>query len=286
MDLVTIGVPLALAFIMFSLGLGLTVSDFKRVLLRPVAFGIGAANQLLLLPIIAFALAHLFGLTGALAVGFMILAFSPGGVTSNVISRLAKADVALSVSLTAVISLLTIFTMPVLLAWSVTYFEGNAVNKIDITSIAISMALITALPTLIGLVLRASAPKFVLRIERGVSMTANILFVVIVVGAILANRELFLANLAILGPSVFTLCVVLLALGYFVAKGAGQTAHVAKTIGIETGIQNAGLAITVANLAGGYASGGFSEYALAPAVYGVVMYFGAAPFIFWWRRIQ
>jgi len=285
MDLVTVGVPLALAFIMFSLGLGLTVSDFKRVLLRPKAFGVGAANQLLLLPVIAFTLAHLFGLSGALAVGFMILAFSPGGVTSNVISRLAKADVALSVSLTAVISLVTIITMPILLAWSVSYFEGSAAQKINITSIAISMALITALPTLIGLSLRAMAEGFVLRIEPHIARIANLLFVVIVVGAILANRELFIANLAVLGPSVFTLCAVLLGLGYIVAKGSGQSGPVAKTIGIETGIQNAGLAITVANLAAGHSSDGFSEYSLAPAVYGVVMYFAAAPFIFWWRRM-
>ncbi len=146
------------------------------------------------------------------------------------------------------------------------------------------MALITALPTLIGPVLRAMAKNFVLSIGRSVSMIANVLFVIIIVGTIFANRELFLANLDVLGPLLANLCMVMLALGYFAANGSGQPPQTANNRDLIRH-SNAGVAITVANLATGYTVG-FSDYSLIPAIYGVVMCFAAAPFILWWRRIS
>ncbi|MEP5152172.1 bile acid:sodium symporter, partial [Planktotalea sp.] len=131
--LLSVGLPLALAFIMFSLGVGLSPADFKRVAERPLAFLIGAVNQVILLPIITYTLILAFGITGEIAVGMMILSVCPGGVTSNVVSKLARADVALSVTLTAVISLLSAITVPIVLALSMDAFMGADAIEIDIT---------------------------------------------------------------------------------------------------------------------------------------------------------
>ncbi len=269
---------------MLSLGLGLTFDDFKRVFRRPFAFFIGAFNQIILLPVIAFLLAVGFGLSPALAVGFMILSFCPGGVTSNIIARMAKGDVALSVSLTAVISLLSMITVPLFLAWSVAHFLGQSAEPVDITNIAISMFLITALPILIGVTIRHFAPIVVARVEPVIAHIATGLFVLIIIAALASNWSLFVDNLPVLAPSLIALNVVLLVLGFAVAKIAGLDNKVAKTISVETGIQNSTLGITIATL---IAAGetGFSAYSLPAAVYGILMYLVSMPAVAWFRRI-
>ncbi|WP_422370617.1 bile acid:sodium symporter family protein [Hoeflea sp.] len=277
--------PLGLAFIMFSLGLGLTVSDFIRVVKQPFAFVVGAVNQVLLLPVVTFALVLAFGLGPELAIGFMILAFSPGGVTSNILSRLARGDVALSVSLTAVISLLSMITVPPLLALAVRFFSGDTAEPVSIGGIAVQLFLLTTVPILLGLALRRFAPAMTGRISPVIAHLANGLFVFIVGLALVANWNAFVETLPILAPSIVSLLVLLLGTGFVVARLAGLPVSQVKTISIETGVQNSTLGITVAAMLSGQEAG-FSAYALPAAVYGILMYVVAAPVIAWFRRLE
>ena len=151
--------PLSLAFIMFTLGLGLKWSDFSNIAKYPKAFGLGLINQLVLLPIVAFILANLFDLPALLAIGVMILALSPGGVTSNVLSKLGGGNVALSVSLTAVVTLISVITLPIVLGISMKYFMGQSAPDIVLWGVAISMFLITAVPVIIGMGLNHLFPS-------------------------------------------------------------------------------------------------------------------------------
>lgn len=281
---VEVVLPLGLAFIMFSLGLGLTVADFARVAKQPFAFVIGALNQVVVLPVVTFLLVLGFGFEPEFAVGFMILAFCPGGVTSNILTRLAKGDVALSVSLTAIISLASMVTVPPLLALSISYFSGASAEPVNIGGIAVQLFLLTTVPIVIGLTLHHLAPGVANRIAPFVAQLANGLFVFIVALALVVNWDAFVTNLPVLAPSLVCLIILLLAIGYGVARLAGLPVAQVKTIAIETGIQNSTLGITVAALLGGNEAG-FSAYALPAAVYAILMYVVSAPFILWLRRM-
>ncbi len=281
--LINVVLPLSLAIIMLSLGIGLTVADFKRVASQPRGFLAGALSQIILLPIVAYVAARVFGLSAELAAGLMLLALCPGGVTSNILSRLAHGNVALSVSLTAVISLLSVLTVPFIAAWSVTHFMGEAAPDINITSLGIAMFVITALPVCIGVVIRHFASGFADRAEPVLTKIATGLFAVIVLAALAGNWSLFVENIAVLGPVLISLNLVLLILGLGVAAALGLGWNNRKTISIETGVQNATLGITLAAIISGQ-SDGFSALALPSAVYGVTMYVVALPFIIWYRR--
>lgn len=281
--LINVGLPLSLAIIMLSLGVGLEVADFRRVLNRRYPFAIGALSQVVLLPVAAFITVKLFALPPEIAVGFMILSFCPGGVTSNILSKLAKGDVALSVSLTAVISLLSMVTVPFLAAWSVSYFLGDAAPEVSITGLAIAMFLITTLPVAIGVALRSFATGFANRIEAPLSKLATVLFVLIVLAALAGNWQLFVDNLGIMGAGLISLNIALLLIGLGLARAANLSWNESKTVSIETGIQNSTLGITLAALITGTESG-FSPLALPSAVYGITMYAVALPFILWFRR--
>src|SRR6056297_1530021 len=141
--LIDVGLPLSLAIIMLSLGVGLEAGDFMRVIRRPRAFRIGAVAQVILLPLAAFAVTAIFALPPEIAVGIMLLSFCPGGVTSNILTKLARGDVALSVSLTAVVSLLSILTVPVLAAFTVRHFMGESAPDVSVAGLALAMFLIT-----------------------------------------------------------------------------------------------------------------------------------------------
>ncbi len=281
-SLLTIFLPLSLAVIMFSLGLGLTVDDFKRVATRPFAFGVGAINQIVLLPIIAFIIASLAGLPPELSLGLMILAFCPGGVTSNILTKFAKGDVAMSVSLTAITSLLAVLTVPPLAALASRHFMGLDAPEINVTSLAISMALITALPVALGLALRHFVAKVALRVEPVMSMVATVLFVIIVVAALASNWTLFTTNLPVLGPALVALNVILLAVGYGSARVLSLPRPTATAIATETGTQNATLGIAIGSIiaASGAALPAFS---LPSGVYGITMYLVILPFVLWRR---
>lgn len=281
--LVNIVLPLSLAVIMLSLGVGLTPADFRRVAERPWAFLIGATCQIVLIPIMAFLIIMLFGLTGAIAAGVMLIALCPGGVTSNVVSKLANGDVALSVSLTALISLLSILTVPFLIGWWVVYFMGAEAPDVSTTNLAIAMFLLTTLPVSLGMVLRYFAPAFTDRIEPVMLTLASLLFVLIILAVISSNWGLVQENAALLGPALLTLNLSTMIGGLIIAAALGLTWTEQKTVSIEVGIQNGTLGITLAPLIMGVA-GGIPTIGLPSALYGVVMYITAIPFVLWLRR--
>ncbi|WP_386176616.1 bile acid:sodium symporter family protein [Sulfitobacter sp. R86518] len=282
--LISVVLPLGLAFIMFTLGVGLTPADFARVGQRPLAFFIGALNQSILLPLVTFICVLAFGIRAEMAVGFMILAACPGGVTSNVISKLAKGDVALSVSLTAVISLASVVTVPLILGLSMGYFMGDAAPEIDITKTAVTMFALTVVPVTLGLGARAVAPAAMTRAEPKLSAVATILFAVIVLAALAANWALFVENIVVIGPALLVLLAALTTIGFAVPRLLGQSVTEAKTISVETGVQNSTLGIAVAAIIVG-GEGGFTAYALPSAVYGILMYLIILPVVLKYRRI-
>lgn len=282
--LISVVLPLGLAFIMFTLGVGLTPADFARVGQRPLAFFIGALNQSILLPLVTFLCVLAFGIRAEMAVGFMILAACPGGVTSNVISKLAKGDVALSVSLTAVISLASVVTVPLILGLSMGYFMGDAAPEIDITKTAVTMFALTVVPVTLGLGARAMAPAAMTRAEPKLSAVATILFAVIVLAALAANWALFVENIVVIGPALLVLLAALTTIGFVVPRLLGLSVTEAKTISVETGVQNSTLGIAVAAIIVG-GEGGFTAYALPSAVYGILMYLIILPVVLKYRRI-
>ena len=282
--LISVVLPLGLAFIMFTLGVGLTAADFARVGQRPLAFFIGALNQSILLPLVTFICVLAFGIRAEMALGFMILAACPGGVTSNVISKLAKGDVALSVSLTAVISLASVVTVPLILGLSMGYFMGDAAPEIDITKTAVTMFALTVVPVTLGLGARAVAPAAMTRAEPKLSAVATILFAVIVLAALAANWALFVENIVVIGPALLVLLAALTTIGFVVPRLLGRSVTEAKTISVETGVQNSTLGIAVAAIIVG-GEGGFTAYALPSAVYGILMYLIILPVVLKYRRI-
>lgn len=281
--LVDVGLPLGLAFIMFSLGLGLTAEDFLRVLGRPRAVLTGIAAQLVLLPLTALALVTLAGLGPVLSVGVMILAFSPGGVTTNMMTRIAQGDVALSVTLTAIVSMVAVFTVPPLVSLSAAHFVGDVLPPVAVAPLALTMALITAVPVATAMALRRAAPAFVARIEPRAITVSALVFAAIVIAALAENWALFLSELAVLGPLMAAMILLLLALGYGLARTMGLGGAEARAISIETGVQNGALGVTVAGLAAGNVPG-MDALLLPSAVYGILMYLITVPIIFLLRH--
>ncbi len=267
---------------MFSLGLGLTGEDFKRVALQPKAFAVGAFSQIVILPIVAYVVAIGFGLPPELAVGLMILALCPGGVTSNILTKLGRGDLALSISLTGVISLTSVLTVPFLALFFAEHFLGLQAPKINVGVLGVSMFVITVAPVVVGMLVRRFATQLALKIENAVSMLAMVLFVIVVLGAIAANWRLLVDNIAVLGPSVVALNVVLLAIGLGLGSLFKLNARESMAIAIETGIQNATLGITIGTLIVENAQG-LPPFSLPSGVYGLTMYVVSIPFVLWRR---
>jgi len=282
--IVKVLLPLILAFIMFSLGLGLRGRDFSRVLKFPVAFGVGLLNQVVLLPLVALGLAHAFGLSEMFAVGLMILALCPGGVTSNLLAKLAGGNAPLSISLTAITSLLSILTVPLLVAFSVNHFMGADGPPVDVTRLGLTMFLITAVPVAIGMALTAKSPALVEKIAPGVSRAAGVLFVVIIVAALAKNWGVFSSNLGALGPVAVLLSVVMLGLGLASAKALRLDNRDATTISIECGVQNGTLAIAIGSIVAAVEGQVLPPATVPAAVYSITMYFVCVPFVLWRRR--
>lgn len=283
--IVKIALPLVLAFIMFSLGLGLRRVDFVRVLKFPKAFGIGLLNQVLLLPLVALGLAHGFGLSAEFAVGLMILALCPGGVTSNVLAKLAGGNAPLSISLTAVTSLLSMITVPILVAWSVGHFMGDSGPRVDTTKLGFTMFLITALPVAVGMAFTAKSPALVERIAPGVSRAAVGLFALIIIAALAKNWGVFSSNLGTLGPVAVLLNVAMLGAGIVTARAVGLGGRDATTISIESGVQNGTLAIAVGSIIAGIDGQALPPVTVPAAVYSITMYLVCVPFVFWRRKV-
>ena len=281
--LLEVGLPLSLAFIMFSLGFGLTFADFARVLTMPRAVVAGVVLQVLAIPAVAYLMLMVFDLPPALAFGVMILSFCPGGVTSNILTKLGGGSVALSITLTAVVSLLSVLTVPALVGWAGVTFLGAAAPEIDVLSIGLTMFAITAVPVLIGLFARRQSGGKAARAEKVISLLAMVLFLLIVVAAIATNWALIVENIGTLGPVLVAINVVLLVLGVAVARGLGLSGGEGICISVEMGVQNATLGITVAGLVAQTA--GLPEYALPSALYGITMYLVTIPGLFVLRAL-
>lgn len=268
--------PLAVVVIMFSLGLGLTPNDFRRIIERPRAFCLGAVNQIILLPLIAYGIIMIFGFTAETAVGIMILAACPGGAVSNIVTRLARWDVALSVTLTASFSLTCVLTIPFILDFAVFRFMGSATPDFDIAATAITAFLYTALPIALGLSLRSLAPEVTAALAPLMFKIAMVLFFGVIAGAILSNWQIVADNFASLGLGLLTLIGAVSVAGYVVSRGLKTTSREAKTIAIETGVQNGALALAIAGVLG---TGGaaFNAYSVPAALYGVVWLGSALP---------
>lgn len=281
--IVDILLPLSLAFIMFSLGLGLTIADFKRVAQQPKAFAVGATGQLVVLPLVALGLANAFGLSPELSVGLMILAFSPGGVSSNIMTKFAKGDMALSISLTAVVSVLSILTIPFLVAISLHEFMGSEAPPISVAKLGISVFALVTVPVLIGMAIRGTRQALASRMETIAGPLANLLFVAMVLGAVGSEWQTLVDNVPTLGPAVIVLNVVMLAIGYGSGMGFKLGRDRSATIAVEVGIQNATLGITIGSLLVPSAEG-LAIYSLPSGVYGILMYVVSLPMIAWLRH--
>lgn len=280
---VSVGLPLALVVIMLSLGVGLRPADFARVATRPAPFAVGLLMQVVAVPLVTVAVVRLFGFEGALAVGFMILAACPGGVTTNLLSRLAGGDVALSVSLTAVVSLLSVATVPAVLALAFAAFDPEGAVSVDVAGTALTMFGLTAVPIGIGMALRAWRPGRAVRAEPALVRLSAALFALILVAAMLANWDVLLANVGRLGPALLLLPVLLVALGWAVPRLLGLGPRAARTVAVEAGIQNGTLGIAVAGLL--TEGAGFGPLSLPAALYGITMYVVGLPAVAVLRRL-
>ncbi len=272
--------PLSLAFIMFSLGLGLTIDDFTRVARQPRDFLIGACSQIFLLPLIAFGLVSIWPMPPELALGVMIIAAAPGGATSNILTSFARGDVALSISLTAVISLLCVFSIPLIVVYAHTYFVGGGTTlDVSVTQTALSVFVIVTIPVILGLAARHFCPKIAIRAEPISRKIATVLFVLVLIGAVYQERNNVAAYFAEAGLITLTLNVAMMILAFGLASAFASGPPQRIAISIECGLQNGTLAIAVAALVFG---GGLTT--VPAATYSLLMFATALVFIAIVRR--
>lgn len=274
--------PLILAFIMFSLGLGLTVGDFKRIFTQPRALLVGVVCHFVILPLACFFLLTLWGMTGAFAVGFMILAACPTGSTSNLLTYLARGDVALALSFTAVASVATIFTLPIIVTWALGHYMGAA-RAVDVP-VGLMMgqvALVLGVPVSLGMFVRHRWSSWAQRFEPRATRIATVLFVLIVVLAVIKNWALLVENFSSLAPFALLLNLSMLAVGFTAAWAVRLSRRQSITLGIETAVQNAALALVI-----GATVLHDDAMAIPGALYGVIMYGGGLLFALTMRRLQ
>ena len=277
MNIVTdVILPIALAFIMFSLGLGLSINDFTRIFLKPKEFFIGFLSQLIILPILALILVYIWPLSPEIAIGVMILAAAPGGATSNILTSFAKGDVALSISLTAVISILSVITIPLILGISLSVLGVDLANQgISLIDIALKMFLIVTIPVLIGM----SLSKIFNSFESFAKKISTVLFFLVLLGAVLAERENVVSYFAQAGLITLILNVLMMFIAFYLSKTLISNVSQQTAITLECGLQNGTLAIVVANV---FFDGGI--YLIPAATYSLIMYATALPYIYYLRR--
>ena len=272
--------PVALAFIMFALGLGLTFADFARVARQPRDFLIGVASQLILLPAVAWLLVSVWSLPPELALGVMIIAAAPGGVTSNILTALARGDVALSISLTAVISLVCVVTIPLIVVFAHDrLMDGSATGDVSVAKTAISVFVIVTVPVTVGLLVRHFAAGFSRRVEPAARHISTVLFIIVLAGAIYQERANIVTYFAQAGLITLTLNLVMMVLAYCIARlfASGPRQQIA--ISMECGLQNGTLAIAVAAILFG---GGL--VAVPAATYSLIMFATALIYVAIARR--
>ena len=276
MEVVTKIAPIALALIMLGLGLGLTFSDFSRVLKQPRDFLIGFVCQIILLPIVAFILIKIFKTPIEIALGVMIIAAAPGGVTSNVLTKFANGDVALSVSLTAIISLLSIITVPFIVFQSADLLQIKSFSKeISMAGISIKMFLVVTLPVVLGMIVRKVATNFVISKTQLIQRISIILFAVVFTAIWVEEWENIISYLSQAGTITLSLNIIMMLVGYYIAKIFTSGVAQMKCISLECGLQNGTLAVFVSSQL-------FNDkiFLIPTATYALIMFLTSLIFVF------
>ena len=280
MEIVTKIAPIALALIMLGLGLGLTVQDFTRVVKQPKDFLIGAFSQIIILPLIALIIVMLWPLSPELAVGVMLIAAAPGGATSNIITSFAKGDVALSVSLTAIISLLCVITIPIIVIFSLNILMDTSTTiSISIGDIAIKMFLIVTVPVVIGMLFRKFLSSISISFQPLAKKISAILFILVLLGAIVAEKDNVISYFAQAGLVTLVLNLLMMFIAFYIGKLFASGISQQKTITVECGLQNGTLAIVVATT---LFDGGL--YLIPAATYSLIMFFTSLIYVYFARQ--
>ena len=282
MEVVTTIAPIALALIMLGLGLGLSVDDFSRIAKQPKDFLVGLICQLILLQIIAFLLLKIFNLPLEIALGVMIIAAAPGGVTSNVLTKFANGDVALSISLTAIISLISIISVPFIVFKSAELLEVTEISKeISMIGISMKMFLVVTLPVLIGMLIRKFATNLVMSKSQLIERISVLLFVIVFAAIWVEEWENIMGYINQAGLITLVLNIVMMFIGYYVAKFLASGVSQRKSISLECGLQNGTLAVFVSSQL-------FSdiEYLIPTATYAIVMFITSIFYVFIVRKIN
>ncbi|MCF2857205.1 bile acid:sodium symporter family protein [Pseudoalteromonas sp. SMS1] len=279
-SLIEIGLPIALILIMMGVGLSLTTHDFARVLKQPKSFFIGAACQLFLLPLMAIAVIAITGLSTELAIGLFILALCPGGTTSNLYTYLAKGDVGLSVSLTAIVGFITPFILPFMAAWAIGFYgQGTTPIEFPVLKAWIQLIVVGVIPVIIGMGLRAKWPEFAKKSGPYINWFSVCVLLLVIVSICLQLGDKLVDYIVMAGPAVILLNLITMLLGYAVATLYLQNKAQTRTITLEVGLQNGTLALLVT-------TGILKDeiMSIAPSIYGLFMFISAGIFVAWVRR--
>ncbi len=274
--LTQVALPIAIILIMTGVGLSLVPADFKRVFQQPKAFLLGAVCQMVFLPLIAIAVIAITGLSGELAIGLFILSLCPGGATSNLYSYLAKADVGLSVSLTAVIGFITPFTIPLLAVWAINFYGTDGEQfQLPIITTWIKLMVVTVIPVLIGMGIRAKWTDFAKRSETYVSWFSMAVLAFVIISICVNLGEKIIEFAIATGPAVIILNLTTMTLGYFAGRFLLHQEAQSRTITLEVGMQNGTLALLITS--GILQSGAMS---MAPSIYSLFMFVSASAFTY------
>ena len=280
MGIVTTIAPIILALIMLGLGLSLKIEDFTRVFKTPIDFIVGFISQLIILPLIAFLLIAIFRIPSEIAIGIMIIASAPGGVTSNILTKFANGDVALSISLTAIISLISIISVPFIIFTSADLLGiTNIGENISIINIALKMFLVVTVPVVLGMIIRKFAEKFVINKIKFFDNLNIILFLIFFFAAFYEERENIFDIFAQAGPIALTLNITMMIIAYYLSRVFASGISQQKCIAIECGLQNGTLAIFVST----QIFGADILYVIPTAAYALIMYITGLIFVFFLR---
>ena len=273
--------PVCLAIIMFGLGLGLTTSDFTRLLKTPRDFFVGFLSQVILLPVIAFGLILIIPMPIEIAMGVMIIAAAPGGVTSNVLTKFANGDVALSVSLTAVVSLLAIFIVPLIVFNSANFIGVEITKEISMKSIAVKMFFVVTVPVLFGMIVRSLMTDFIISKTLIIQRLSIILFLIVFISIWVEEWDRIVSFIARAGLVTGILNLVMIFVGYYVAKMFASGVPQRRCISLECGLQNGTLAVVVATQL-------FDEmvFMVPTAAYALIMFVTSIFFVLIVRKIN
>ena len=277
MEIVTIIAPFALAFIMLGLGLGLTVQDFLRVIKVPKDFLIGFICQLILLPLVAFGLIKLLNTSSEIAIGVILIAAAPGGVTSNVFTKFANGDVALSISLTAIISLVSIISVPFIVFTSMDFFEIDIQKEVSMIGVSLKMFLVVTMPVIIGMLIRHFAKEFVISQALLIQRISVILFVLVFTAIYMEEWDNIISYFVDAGLIALTLNIIMMIIGFYVAKFFVSGVAQQKCISIECGLQNGTLAVFVGTQ---IFNENVSIYIAPTAAYALIMMISSIFFVF------